>query len=108
MIDKVTTFTGISLSNTKFEDVKSLVFHLERTGFYSYGKQERYINNDFKSKKAFFDEIRAINPFNDGEFGTIFLPWSGEVYIVANPRYEQFMLPIIKQYDTGAYINLRL
>lgn len=102
------SFTGIKLNDTKFEHVRSLVFTLERAGFKSYGKQHCYVNNTFADKIALFHSIRNKNSFNDREFGTVFLPWSKEVYILANPSYEQLMLPVIKQYDQKATINLML
>jgi len=102
------SFTGIRLKDTKFEHVRDLVFHLEKTGFNSYGKKQCYINNNYESKQKLFKKIRSENPFYDRDFGTVFLPWSREVYIVASPRYEQFMLSVIKQYDKGACINLSL
>lgn len=100
------SFTGIKLRDTKFEHVRDLVFHLERTGFNSYGKQRCLVNNTFEDKQRFFNNLRSENEFGDRDFGTVFLPWSREVYIVAAPTYEQLMLPLIKQYDKGAKINL--
>lgn len=102
------TFTGIKLNKIKYEDVRALVFHLKGKGFNSYGKQHCYVNNVFSDKRAFFQFVRDANDFVDRDFGTIFLPWSKEVYIIANPSCEQLMLPLIKQYDKGAHINLLL
>ena len=100
------TFTGIRLGNTRFEHVRDLVFHLERTGFNSFGKKKCYVSNVFDEKRAFFQFVRDTNHFADRDFGTIFLPWSKEVYIIANPGYEQLMLPVVKEFDKGAKINL--
>ncbi len=101
-------FNGIKLSNSSFEKVRDVVFHLNRTGFSNLGHKTMFIENTIAAKINKFKEFRANAFFNDREFGAIFLPWSKEAYLVANPDYEQFMLPVVKQLDSGASINLMI
>ena len=99
-------FNGIKLSSAKFEDVKEVTFDLKRAGFLNLGFKKIYCNNNFNEKLKLAQYIRNRSGFFDREFGTIFFPWSDEAYILANPNYEQLMLPLIKQYDKGAILNI--
>ena len=101
-------FNGIRLSNSSFERVRDIVFHLNRTGFSNLGHKTMFIDNTIAAKIKKFKEFRSIALFNDREFVAIFLPWSKEAYLVANPAYEQLMFPVVKQLDRGASINLMI
>ena len=78
----------------------------KRTGFLNLGHKTIYCNNRMTDKMAAAAKIRAQSGFFDKEFGCIFFPWSKEAYIMASPEYEQFILPVIRQYDKNACINL--
>ena len=99
------SFNGILLSNSKFESVQNIAMHLRRTGFLNLGHKTIYYNNTMVEKMARAKEIRAKSGFFAREFGCVFFPWSKEAYIMASPEYEQFMFPVIKQYDKDASIN---
>ena len=99
------SFNGILLSNPRFESVRNVAMHLKRTGFLNLGHKTVYCNNTMVDKMAKAKEIRTKSGFFAREFGCVFFPWSKEAYIMASPDYEQFMLPVIQQYDKKAYIN---
>ena len=102
------SFDGIKLSSSSFTNAKEVALHLKKTGFYCLGCKKLYASNDLNSKIRKFSNFRAAYTFGDREFGTVFLPWSHEVYILARPDYEQFMLPVVKNIDSKAYINLMI
>lgn len=101
-------FNGIKLSSAKFENVREVAFDLKRAGFLNLGFKKVYCNNNFNEKLKQAKHIRERSGFFDREFGAVFFPWSGEAYIMADPNYEQLMLPVIKQYDEGAILNLAI
>lgn|SRR5574344_564605 len=100
-----TNFRGIRLSSNDFDKVREVVMHLKRTGFDCIGKKEIFVSNTFNEKHSIFEKLREKTPFGDLQFGAVFLPWSKEAYLIAQPRYEQLMLPVIKHVDNGAKIN---
>ena len=108
VLNKSNSFLGIKLSSSSYRNAKEVASHLKRTGFSCLGCKNLYVSNDLNSKIKKFSNFRAAYTFGDREFGTIFLPWSHEVYIVARPDYEQFMLPVVKNIDNNAYINLMI
>lgn len=98
-------FKGIRLSNPEFSEVRNMAMHLKRTGLDCLGHKKVYCNNNISDKIKKAKLIRTETEFCDHEFGVVFFPWSNEAYIMATPAYEQFIFPIIKQYDKGASIN---
>lgn len=102
------SFNGIKLSSAKFEDVREVAFDLRRTGFLNLGFKRIYCNNSVDEKFKQAAKIRNESGFFDREFGAIIFPWSNEAYILASPSYEQLMLPLIKQYDKDAVLNLMI
>ena len=99
-------FNGIKISSAKFEDVQETVSDLKRAGFLNLGFKKVYCNNTFEDKIKHASYIRQKSGFFDREFGAVIFPWSNEAYIMADPCYEQLILPMIKQYDKDAVLNL--
>ena len=102
-IDNNINFTGIKLSHSDVFSTRVIVKHLNKTGFNCFGKKT-YDIVSFSDKRFIFEDIRYRNDFSMRNFGVVFLP--NEAYIVATPRIEQYMLPLIKQIDKGACINM--
>ncbi len=106
IISSKQTFEGIKLSNNSFKHVGDVVMHLQRTGYDWIGRRTFCVNNSFVDKRNAFDFVRRHTLFSDKEFGALFFSWSKEAYIIANPEYEQLMLPVIRQLDEKANINI--
>ena len=102
-IDNNISFTGIKLSHSDVFSTREIVKHLKRTGFSCFGKKT-YNVVSYSDKRFVFEDIRYRNDFSMRNFGVVFLP--EEAYIISSPSYEQLLLPVIKQYDKGAGINL--
>lgn len=105
IINTNTNFSGIKLTHSDPFSTRVIARQLKNSGFFCFGKKTYDVVN-FSDKRFVFDDIRLRNDFSMRNFGVIFLP--KEAYIVAAPRIEQFMLPIIKKIDKGAKINLLL
>jgi len=103
-----TSFSGIKLSKADFEHVRNVAFYLQRTGFTNLGHKTLFVSNEFQAKHKALQNMRTYTGFDNLEFGAVFLPWSHEAFIVALPEYEQFMLPVVKQIDKKAVINLMI
>ena len=101
-------FTGIKLSNPSFEFARDVAMHLKRTGSDVLGHKTFYVNNEMESKRKFFEKIRYKNVFAGNTCAFVMLPWSSETYIIASPNYEQFVLPVVRQLDKAAKINLSI
>ncbi len=101
-------FSGIKLSNPKFEDVRDIAMNLKCRGYNVFGHKTFYVNNNFESKIKIFKFIRSSNYFSVDDFGFVFLPWSKEAYVVGSPIGEQLLLPKIMKLDKKAHINLML
>lgn len=102
------SFKGIKLSNNNFERAVDVVMHLNRIGFEALGHRTFVVENTMKSKQKVFSSIRNSGTFDPKEFGVVFLPWSKEAYLVANPLDEQNMFSSVKKFDRGAKLNLLL
>ncbi len=100
------SFTSIKLSNSKFEDVRNVVFFLKSRGIDVLGHRTFYINNNFSSQKKLFNYVRERNNFSVNKCGVIFLPWSREAHILSSHVGEQRMLNDVIKVDKGAAINL--
>lgn len=101
-----TSFSGIKLSNTNIDSVREIVSVTQKTGFKLLGQKTIYCNNTISDKINAAKGLRKKATFSEKEFGIVNFPWSKETYLMASPECEQFMLPLVKQYDKGAVLNL--
>lgn len=99
-------FSGIRLSNPKFDNVRGIAMGLKLRGYNVVGHRTFYINNNFDSKLKLFKFIREKNDFSANDFGFVFLPWSKEAYIVGSKKGEQNIMSNILKLDRKAHINL--
>lgn len=103
-----TNFNGIKLSSNEIQKVKFVVNKLEEQGYNCLGKRTFLCNNTANDKIKLAKQIRKMAIFFDNSFGTIFLPWSKEAYLMSNPIDEQLMYSLVKEYDSGAVLNLAI
>lgn len=96
-------FTGIKLQNSNFENARNIMLQLKRVGFDCLGHKTRYCNNETLDKIKMAKFVRDNSLFGDKEYGVLFLPWSGEAYIMANPKDELTIYRILKQYDDVSF-----
>ena len=101
-----TSFSGIKLSNTNIDSVREIVSVAQKTGFKLLGQKTIYCNNTISDKINAAKGLRKKTTFGEKEFGIVNFPWSRETYLMASPECEQFMFPMLKQYDENAILNL--
>lgn len=98
-------FTGVKLANADFKSARNIMLQLKRVGFDCLGHKTRYCSNTMQEKMRMAKFVREGSPFGDKEYGVLFLPWSGEAYIMANPKDELTIYKILKQYDDDVAFN---
>lgn len=101
-------FSGIKLSSNDVKKVRYVVNQLEEQGYSCLGKRTFICNNTVNDKVNLAKQIRSKANFFDNCFGAIFLPWSKEAYLMSNPIDEQLMYPLVREYDSGAVLNLSI
>lgn len=100
------SFRGIRLSSNNYDKTKNIAKKLEEKGYYCLGHRTFYCNNTLNDKINLAKQIRAKAYFYKVGFGTIFLPWSKEAYLMSSLQNEQKLYPLVKELDEGASINL--
>ena len=101
-----TNFNGVKLLDSSYNHAKYVKNILNKNNVYVYGHKTFYANNDFMSKKRVIDYVRYMNNFSEYESGFIFLPWSGESWIVSNKVFEQKIKNILDKYKIKSEINI--
>lgn len=98
-------FTGVKLANPDFKSARNIMLQLKRVGFDCLGHKTRYCNNETRDKIKMAKFVRENSSFGNKEYGVLFFPWSGEAYIMANPKDELTIYRILKQYDDDVAFN---
>ncbi len=98
-------FAGVKLANPDFKSARNIMLQLQRVGFDCLGHKTRYCSNTMQEKMRMAKFVREGSPFGDKEYGILFLPWSRETYIMANPKDEVSIYRILKQYDDDVVLN---
>lgn len=102
-VSRSPNFTGVKLANPDFKSARNIMLQLKRVGFDCLGHKTRYCNNETRDKIKMAKFVRGQGSFGDKEYGILFLPWSKESYILANPTDELTIYRILKQYDDVSF-----
>lgn len=102
-VSRSPNFTGVKLANPDFKSARNIMLQLKRVGFDCLGHKTRYCNNETQDKIKMAKFVRENSSFGDKEYGVLFLPWSCEAYIMANPKDELTIYRILKQYDDVSF-----
>ena len=102
------SFQGIRLSSHDYNKTRDIAMQLEKHGYNCLGHRTFVCNNTLKDKINLAKQIREKACFFKNHFGTIFLPWSKEAYLMSSPIDEQKMFAIVKMLDKDAKINLAI
>ena len=103
-----TNFNGIKLSNSSFGYSRYVAQSLMHENIDVLGHRKHFVINNFVNKKAVFDYIRNKTNFSGTECGFVFLPWSGECWILADKCFEHKLIYNVKESDKNAVCNILL
>ena len=103
-----TSFSGIKLPKAQFEYARNIKCLLEQNGIEVAGHKTFYVSSDNQSKRILYSFIRDAYDFKPKECGVVFLPWSKETWLVANPILEQKLKNILKDAKINAKIYLSI
>ncbi len=102
-------FQGIKIKNSSFKDSKNLALFLEINCFDVAGYRRFFTQkNTTEAKHKCLQYVRNNYDFAENECGIVLFPWARELWVIAQPRVEQELLPIIKDFTGNAVINLKI